>query len=175
VETAAGEEVRSGGRETLAQTAPYPQELADIVEHLAYRPGWRFSLESIERDPGSVGLTLMVLSQGYDTYHPDRGETYRVWHYFPVPPATYNRQSWLEWVRDRLLEVEAHEACEFMVVSGARPFAPNHGPGWNPYVVRSLNSAEAAETTFRGEHRPGTQSRSDTAPATAENASTHDG
>ena len=74
-----------------------------------------------------------------------------------MPPATYNHQSWLEWVRDRLLEVEAHETCEFMQVDGKRPFAPNHGPGWNPYVVRSLNTAEAAETTFRGERRAGTQ------------------
>jgi hypothetical protein len=146
--------------ESLSQTAPFPQELADVVEALEYRPGWRFALESFERDPGSAGLTLKILSLGYDSYHPDLGESYRVWHYFPVPPATYNRQSWLEWVRDRLLEVEAHETCEFMQVAGQRPFAPNHGPGWNPYVVRSLNSAEAAETTFRGERREGSQSPS---------------
>jgi len=143
--------------ETMTQTAPFPTELAEVVEGLKYRPGWSFYLSDEERDPGSSGLTFKVLSLGYDTYHPERGETYRVWHYFPVPPATYNRASWEEWVRDRLLEVEAHEACEFMVVDGKRPFAPNHGPGWNPYVVRSLNTVEAAETTFRGERREGTQ------------------
>ena len=60
------------------QTAPFPQELADIVEALEYRPGWRFALESFERDPGSEGLTFKILSLGYDTYHPDQGETYRV-------------------------------------------------------------------------------------------------
>lgn len=139
------------------QTSPYPTELAKIISELKYRPGWHFALESFERDPGSGGLTFKVLSRGYDTYHVERGENYAVWHYFPVPPATYNRQSWMEWVRDRLLEVELHEACEFMVVDGKRPFAPNHGPGWNPYVVRSLNTVEAAETTFRGERREGSQ------------------
>lgn len=141
----------------MVQTAPFPHELEEIVRSLQYRPGWKFSLTNLERDPGSEGLTFMILSRGYDTYNPDQGENYRVWHYFPVPPATYNRESWLEWVRDRLLEVEAHETCEFMQVDGKRPFAPNHGPGWNPYVVRTLSRIEDAETTFRGEHIEGSQ------------------
>lgn len=142
---------------STSQVFPYPEELEKIVSELSYRPGWKFMLKSIERDPGSEGLTFMVRSQGYDTYNPERGEEYRVWHYFPVPPATYNRESWLEWVRDRLFEIEVHETCEFMVVDGRRPFAPNHGPGWNPYQVRTLNTVEAAETTFRGERIEGSQ------------------
>jgi hypothetical protein len=142
---------------SATQTSPFPQELADIIEELEYRPGWRFSLESFERDAGSSGLTFKVLSKGYDTHHIDLGETYRVWHYFAVPPATFNRQSWLEWVRDRLIAIEIHEACEFMVVDGKQPFAPNHGPGWDPYVIRSMNTTEAAETTYLGERREGTQ------------------
>lgn len=137
--------------------APYPEELQDIVENLHYRPGWQFFLRDLDRGQGSEGLTLQILSQGYDSYHPNRGETYRVWHYFPVPPAAYNRQSWMRWVFDRLVEVETHEACEFMQVNGKRPFAPNHSPGWDPYSVRELNTVEAAETTFRGERREGTQ------------------
>jgi hypothetical protein len=153
----------------MSQSAPYPAELEEIVSRLRYRPGWRFELKDFERDPGSAGLTFVVRSLGYDTYHPEKGETYGVLHYFPVPPATYNQQSWLEWVRDRLIEIETHEVCEFMRLEVAdsfeedgptpvvRPFAPNHGPGWNPYVVRSLNTAEAAETTFRGIRRAGTQ------------------
>lgn len=137
--------------------APYPEALQQIVQDLEYRPGWRFSLAYEDRGQGSNGLTLKVLSLGYDTYHPDRGETYGVWHYFPVPPAAYNRESWMRWVLDRLVEVETHEACEFLQVDGKRPFAPNHGPGWDPYVVRELNTTEAAETTFRGERREGSQ------------------
>jgi hypothetical protein len=30
-------------------------------------------------------------------------------------------------------------------------------PGWDPYGIRELNSVEAAETTFRGERREGSQ------------------
>ena len=144
--------------EANTQIAPYPYELEDIVAKLEYRPQWYFELVDEDRGQGSRGLTFEVYTTGYDTYHVDRGQTYRVVHYFPVPPAAYNRQSWMRWVLDRLIEVETHEACEFMQVDGKRPFAPNHGPGWDPYAVRELNTTEAAETTFRGERREGTQS-----------------
>lgn len=141
---------------TNTQTAPFPDELADIVEKLTYRRGYAFELEHLDRGQGSEGLTFKVLSDQFDTYDPDR--RLRVWHFFPVPSAAYNRQSWLRWVLDRLVEIETHEACEFMVVDGQRPFAPNHGPGWDPYTVRELNTAEAAETSFRGERDEGSQS-----------------
>jgi hypothetical protein len=136
-------------------TAPFPDELADIVANLAYRPRWSFRLAEIDRGQGSEGLTLMVLSENVDTYHPEN--PLRVWHYFIVPAASYNRESWLRWVLDRLVEIETHEACEFMVVDGKRPFAPNHGPGYDPYQVRVLNTLEAAETSFRGDRDEGSQ------------------
>ncbi len=139
------------------QTAPFPQALADIVAALDYRPGWRFRLLDIERDPGCAGLTFEVLSDTMDTYNPEQRRP--ILHYFPVPPATYNRESWLEWVRDRLIEIETHEACEYMQVAGKRPFAPGHAPGWNPYAIRTVISAEAAETDFKGVRHEGTQGR----------------
>lgn len=135
--------------------APFPAELEEIVAGLRYRPGWRFELEHLDRGQGSEGLTFKVLSDQVDTYDPDR--KLRVWHFFPVPPAAYNSQSWYRWVLDRLVEIETHEACEFMVVNGKRPFAPNHGPGWDPYAIRELNTAEAAETSFRGDRDDGSQ------------------
>lgn len=135
-----------------AQTAPFPEELADLVAKLHYRPDWKFELtDQHDRGQGSRGLTFVVVSQGYDTYNPERGETYRVQHFFPVPPAAYNRASWRRWILDRLIEIETHEACEFMVVDGERPFAPIHAPGHDPYVVREVARAEDARTTFRGE------------------------
>lgn len=136
--------------------APFPTELADIVSKLQYRRGYCFELEHMDRGQGSEGLTFKVLSDQFDTYNPDR--RLRVWHFFPVPPAAYNRESWLRWVLDRLVEIETHEACEFMVVDGQRPFAPNHGPGWDPYSIRELNTPEAAETNFRGDRDQGSQS-----------------
>lgn len=134
------------------QTAPYPEELADLVSKLKYRPGWKFELtDQHDRGQGSKGLTLVVVSQGYDTYNPERGETYRVQHFFPVPPAAYNRASWQRWIFEQLLAIEGHETAEFMVVDGERPFAPIHAPGHDPYYVREIARPEDARTTFRGD------------------------
>jgi len=135
--------------------APFPSELAEIVDQLMYRPGWRFSLGDVDRGQGSEGLTFSVVSDQFDTYNPEN--RMRVRHMFPVPPAAYNRESWLRWVLDRLIEIETHEACEFMVVDGNRPFVPNHGPGWDPYMVRELNRPEDAETSFEGKRDEGSQ------------------
>jgi hypothetical protein len=91
------------------------------------------------------------VSLGYDTYHPDRGETYRVQHYFPVPPAAYDERSWRRWLLERLIEVERHEACEFFQIDGRRPYAPHHGPGNDPYIVFDHGTDEDMRTSFRGD------------------------
>lgn len=137
--------------------APYPQALDEVVNALIYRPGWSFWLQNIDRGQGSKGLTLRITSLGYDTYNPEKGETYRVNHFFPVPPAAYNRASWEEWVLDCLLKVETHEACEFLQINGKRPFAPVHAPGHDPYAVRRVSKIEDVETTYKGERREGSQ------------------
>jgi hypothetical protein len=145
------------GAKQNTNTAPYPDELADLVSSLSYRPGWSFRLDHIDRGQGSEGLTFIVTSLGYDTYNPDRGETYRVHHYFPVPPAAYIRTSWQRWLLDRLIEIETHETCEFFVIDDKRPFAPVHAPGHDPYVVREMSRVEDVETTFKGERKEGSQ------------------
>ena len=126
--------------------------LEELVDKTEYRPGWRVSLANIDDV-----LTLKIMSVGYDSYHPDQGRNYRVLHLFQVPPATYNKQTWTRWLLDCYIKVETHEACEFFVVDGKRPFAPNHGPGWDPYGVRELNRVEDAETRFTGERVEGSQ------------------
>lgn len=136
--------------ETNIQQAPYPVELAELVVSCILDPGWRIWLEDIDRGQGSKGLTLIVLTETFDSYHPENGRTYRVHHYFPVPPAAYNRASWRRWLFDRYLDVLTHEACETFQVDGERPYAPNHGPGHDPYVVRELTTDEARRTSFRG-------------------------
>jgi hypothetical protein len=131
--------------------APYPTELAELVEGCAYRPGWKISLGDIDRGQGSHGLTVVVTSLGYDTYNPDRGETYRVHHYFPVPPAAYDRRSWQRWLFEQFRLIESHESAEFFQIDGERPYAPSHGPGNDPYMIREVGTVADQRTTFRGE------------------------
>jgi hypothetical protein len=137
------------------QTAPYPEELAWLVAELTYRPGWSFKLSDVtDRDTASEeasGLTLLVYTVGYDTYHPENGQTYRVAHHFPVPAATYNEQSWRRWLLDCVIKVETHEACEFFQIDGERPYAPQHGPGNDPYIIFEHGSDVERRTSFRGE------------------------
>lgn len=142
--------------------------LSKIVSSVQYRPGWRIGLTDVQRGE-ERGLRLDIYSVGYDTYHPDRGQTYRVRHSFIVPAASYNERSWKRWIFDRFVDIETHEAAEFFKLEHdvkdsaeyepwtERPFAPNHGPGFDPYMVRELNRVEDAETTFTGIRREGSQ------------------
>lgn len=152
----------------MRQIAPDPEVLAHLVKCLRYRRhlGWKVWLEDdLQRDkPGrhtgeSRGMTLVVQRHGPDTYHPDR--TITVNHYFPVPPATYNLQSWQRWLFDRLGDVDTHERMEDFVVEDSpgsdhavRPFAPNHGPGNDPYRVVEYASDIDRRTSFRGDVNP---------------------
>ena len=146
---------------TLRQYAPYPHELADIVSKLTYKPGWTFTLTDMARDtdgdpwdanskPLAGGLTLDIVSCTYDSYHPERGNHYRVHHYRIVPAATYNRRSWLRWIMDEIVKIESHEAAEFLQVDGVRPFAPTHGPGNDPYYLVEYVDDTERRTSFRG-------------------------
>lgn len=134
------------------QSAPYPNELAALVASCTYRPQWQLTLDVQDRGQGSTGLTLSVLVQTADSYEPHR--TIRVRHLFPVPPASYNRASWQRWLFERLLEVERHEAMEYFEVDGVKPFSPNHGPGWDPYLITQLTTDTDRRTDFRGEVQP---------------------
>lgn len=136
------------------QTAPYPSLLGDLVGALQYRPGWTCRLTNLDRGQGSVGLTLVITTLGYDSYHPENGETYRVNHYMIVPTANYNRQSWQRWLLEQFILVERHEACEFFRIDGQRPYAPHHGPGNDPYIVFERGTDEEARTMFTGEVIP---------------------
>jgi hypothetical protein len=135
----------------MLQTAPWPEALEDLVAHLEYRPGWKFSLAHIDRGQGSTGLTLIITTRGYDTYHPDRGDNYRVNHYMPVPPASYDARSWQHWLFEQLLLVERHECMEFFQCHGTRPYAPAHGPGNDPYLALDYGTEDDRRTSFRGE------------------------
>lgn len=141
----------------MSQEAPYPDSLGYLVKRLAYRPGWRFRLEVLDRGQGSRGLTLVITTLGYESYHPERGENYRVNHYMPVPPAAYDSRSWQHWLLEQLLLVERHEAMEFFAICDSpgsdhrvRPYAPSHGPGSDPYLIREIGTREDQRMSFRG-------------------------
>jgi hypothetical protein len=136
----------------MTQQAPYPHELADLVERLEYKSSWRFSLQHRDRGQGSIGLTLTIQITGPDSYDPL--QVIRVNHFFTVPPAAYQRHAWRRWLLEQILLVERHEACEFFTVDGEKPFAPHHGPGEDPYTIFEHGTSEQVRTSFRGELNP---------------------
>jgi len=148
--------------ETMMQSAPFPQVLADLISGLSYRPGWRFSLSDVDRDKDEAGrvvgrgLTLDVITLGRNSYRISDGETYRVHHYFIVPAATYDIRSWTRWLFERLIDVETHECMEFFKIAGRRPYAPSHGPGNNPYTIRERQTEEDAHTMYDRTRTKGT-------------------
>lgn len=131
--------------------APYQTPLAEMVANVAYKDGWQFHLRHMDRDQGSVGLTLDIWIDCPDSYNP--GRVRRVSHRFPVPPAAFGERAWRRWLFDRIVDVERHEAMEFYRYPGAhtdwRPYAPHHGDGEDPYQV--FEHAPPGET----ERRPG--------------------
>lgn len=109
-----------------ATAPPEPDHLRAVVESVTYRPGWGFRLGTFNHH-----LALWIITNDVDSY--DHTKPMKVTHAFPVPPTLYGRDEWVEWVLDRILDVDRHEAGEFFMVDGVRVFAPRHGPGQNPY------------------------------------------
>lgn len=132
------------------QIAPFPSDLNELVKECKLNPNWQVWMEHRDRGQGSKGLTLVILTHGYDSYHPDRGQSYGVHHYFPVPPAAYDRRSWQRWLFNQYLLVCEHEAMEFFQIDGKRPYAPSHGPGNDPYLIREIGTEVDVNTSFRG-------------------------
>jgi hypothetical protein len=133
----------------MRQIAPDPELLAELVKRIKYKNGWQFWLSDIDRGQGSEGLTLVINVTSPDSYKPE--QTIRVNHYMIVPAAAYDERSWVRWLLEQILKVEQHEACEFFQIDEHRPYAPNHGPGRDPYTVMDQGLQKDAETTFRGE------------------------
>jgi hypothetical protein len=136
----------------MRQVAPDPDLLHALVGQLSYKEGWKTWLEDMDRGQGSEGLTLVIQRYGPDTYHPER--MMRVNHYMPVPPAAFDERSWQRWLLEQFLLVERHEACEFFQIGGERPYAPSHGPGNDPYLIRETGTDLDRRTSFRGEVNP---------------------
>jgi hypothetical protein len=135
----------------MRQVAPDPDVLYELVKRIEYRPGWSFHLADLDRGQGSEGLTLIIQAVVPDSYNP---RDIRISHYMPVPPASFNEQSWRRWLLEQIILVETHEACEFLKFDGERPYAPHHGHGEDPYVIFEVGTEEAVRTSFRNEVKP---------------------
>lgn len=134
----------------MYQQAEYPGELDWLVENLTYKENWDFDLDpNLDRGQGSAGHTLVITIVTPNSYNPK--EMRRVAHYFPVPPAAYDERSWRRWLFEQIHLVELHEAMEFFTIDGEKPYAPSHGPGNDPYMVREIGTVRDQRTSFRGQ------------------------
>jgi hypothetical protein len=138
----------------MNQAAPHPEILGDLVMNLRYWSGWKFYLADMDRGQGCKGLTLVINLSTTNAYRPS--DLINVNHLFPVPAAAYDYRSWRRWLFDRIMDVHRHEAMEaFRIVFAAgteeRPYAPSHGPGNDPYMVREVGTLTDQKTSFRGD------------------------
>lgn len=129
--------------------APFPKELNKLVDTCTYRPGWDVRLQWVDRGQLSTGLTLIITTDTINSYRPD--VPIHVNHFFPVPPASYDKRSWRRWLFEQFCLVESHECAEFFQIDGERPYAPSHGPGNDPYMIREVGTDEDRRTSFRGD------------------------
>jgi hypothetical protein len=142
--------------DVMTQIAPYPHDLEAAVGELHLTgglTGWRVWLEDEERGQGCSGLTLSIIPNNPDSYHPEQHVNTRF--IYPVPAASFNRESWEEWLWARIEETEGHERAEgfcFIEPDGTerRPFKPAHPDGWDPGVVRSVVSESVVNTPNAG-------------------------
>lgn len=108
--------------------------LEQVLTEIEYKrespPGDRFALF---RDDENNYARLNIFTYNPNSYNPDEIRWTR--HEFVVPVATYNRDTWIRWIFDNILAIEAHETSEFFFVNGERIYAPHHGNGENPYVL----------------------------------------
>lgn len=135
----------------MVQRALYPTELDELVKQCKYRPGWEIRLRDLDRGQGSVGLTLEIIIETVDTYDPE--QPIHIRHLFIVPAAAYDQRSWRRWLFERFLDVEKHEAAEFFQIGDARPYAPHHGPGNDPYIIFEEGTLQEKRTSYLGETR----------------------
>lgn len=128
----------------MIQEAPWPTALQEALSE--FNPtggltGWRIWLEVEDRGQECRGLTLSIIPNNPDSYHPERHVNTRF--IYPVPAAAFNKESWEEWLWARIEETEGHERAEgfrFIDSEGKerRPFKPIHQDGYDPGVIRRV-------------------------------------
>lgn len=100
--------------------------LSALVASLRYKPGWAFKLA------GPLNRYLCVFARTPDSLMPERQRITQ--HQFEIPDGL-TTVDWPRWVLARLLEIEQHEACEFLQIDRLRPFYPYHQDEGSPYEL----------------------------------------
>jgi hypothetical protein len=137
-------------KKMMSQVAPWPDALEGMVKNLIHRQRYNAHLaDNLDRGQDCRGLTLVVDITEPDAYHP--GKMRSVAHYFPVPAAAYDYRSWQRWLFEQLHSISLHEDMEAFTIDGEKPYAPSHGPGNDPYMIREIGTDEDRRTSFRGE------------------------
>lgn len=100
-------------------------KLSEVVAGLHYKPGWEFKLETIR---GEINLNVSTTTlDSYDLSIDD----YHTSHLFALPVLPPG--DWRRWVFECIMLVEKHEAMEFYMIGGERPYAPIHSRAANRY------------------------------------------
>lgn len=137
----------------ITQSAPEPTGLIEVINTWQYKKGWTAQYYAdYERSPDCMGTTVIITVRGRNAYRPDEPRVTD--HLFIVPAASYDYKNWRRWFFDRVQDVEHHEMCESFEVAGERPYAPNHGPGNDPYFIREVSTDEERRTSNRGVVKP---------------------
>lgn len=125
--------------EEMVQKAPWPQDLADIVAQVEYKPTWSFELVEGERNDNVSGLTLLITERTLDAHKYKRGKGngkgIDITYPFSVPAVIHSREGWIYWLWECIADAEAHERGEWFKVDGERPFAPRHVPEADGYRI----------------------------------------
>lgn len=94
-----------------------------MIPDIAYKPGWRFKVG------GPAGRFLCVFATTPDSSDPRRLRTTQHMRQLPASGEDFS-----DWLWRFILDVERHEAGEFLRIDGERPFFPGHGDD-DPYAT----------------------------------------
>jgi hypothetical protein len=109
-------------------------ELEQLLADVTYRPGWTWALDDFGAGP-LLHVTLLTV----DSRSP--GTQKQFTHRIPAPLYVWDRAQWRRWLLDTLIAIETHEACEWFVEAGTRPFDPHHPDARTPYTVVDRSEA----------------------------------
>lgn len=114
----------------MLQSAPWPNDLADLVDSLDYKPGWKFYLLGSSRPDGVQGLHLFIVAELPDAVN---GGMTKIAFPFSVPAVVRSREGWRDWLWECIADADRHERGEWFRIDGERPYAPKHIPEADGY------------------------------------------